>query len=67
LDQALAHTPLGPVVSTDTMTSKALFDMGKHRIITRYREVGIDARLIDIFGRWEAIVRGAEAAEAEVA
>lgn len=67
MDQALAHTPLGPVVSTDTMTSKALFDMGKHRILTRYREAGIDDRLIDIFGRWEAIVRGAQAAEEEMA
>jgi len=67
LDQALAHTRLGPVVGIDTMTSKALFDMGKNRIVTRYRQVGIDDRLIEMFGRWESIVRGAEMAEAEAA
>lgn len=67
MDQALAHTPIGPVVSVDTMTSKALFDMGKNRIVTRYRAVGIDSRLIDIFKRWEDIIRGAEMAEKEMA
>jgi hypothetical protein len=67
MDEALAHTPLGPVVSTDTMTSSALFDMGKHRILTHYRTHGIDNRLIEKFERWEAIIRGAMSAEKEMA